>query len=97
MNEKLSKCDIADYLTDDESMTAYLNAIMEEDDQDLLLAAIGDIAKAKGMSQIAEQAGLGRESLYKALSPGAHPRFDTIRRVLHALGLGLTTRPIKPV
>ena len=82
MTERMTKLDISDYLTDEETIAEYLNAIMAENDQDLLLSAIGDIAKAKGMKQIAEISGLGRESLYKALAPGAKPRFETIMKVL---------------
>lgn len=81
--------DAADYLDSEEAVTAYLNAILEENDDALLASALGDIAKARGMTQIAKDAGIGRESLYKALRPGAHPRFDTINRVLGALGVKL--------
>ncbi len=91
MTEALSRFDVSDYLQDDESIAEYLNALLEEDDQDLLLSGIGDIAKAKGMTKIAEQSGLGRESLYKALAPGAKPRFETIMKVLHGLGVELMT------
>ena len=93
MTEKLSKFDVSDYLTDDTVIAEYLNTILAEGDQDLLLSAIGDIAKARGMTQIAEQTGLGRESLYKALTPGAKPRFETIMKVLQSLGVHLTMTP----
>jgi probable addiction module antidote protein len=89
MTDKLTAFDAADYLRDEESIAEYLNALMEEEDEDLLLSGIGDIAKARGMTRIAEKAGLGRESLYKALAPGAKPRFETIMRVLHSLGVDL--------
>ena len=95
MAEKITKFDVADYLTDEETIAEYLNAIMAEDDQDLLLSAIGDIAKARGMKQIAEASGLGRESLYKALAPGAKPRFETVIKVLRVLGLNLSLAPAK--
>lgn len=85
--------DAADYLDSEESITAYLNAILEEKDDALLAAALGDIAKARGMTQIAKDAGIGRESLYKALRQGAQPRFDTISRVLGALGVRLVAVP----
>lgn len=81
--------DAADYLDSEESITAYLNAILEENDGALLASALGDIAKARGMTQIAKDAGIGRESLYKALRGDASPRFDTINRVLGALGVKL--------
>ena len=89
MGKKLIPFDAADYLDNDEAISEYLTAVIEADDPDLLLAAIGDIAKARGMSQIARDAGLGRESLYKALAPGAKPRFDTVLKVLKALGVKL--------
>ena len=90
MTQRMTKLDISDYLTDEETIAEYLNAIMAENDQDLLLSAIGDIAKAKGMKQIAERSGLGRESLYKALAPGAKPRFETIMKVLCVLGVNIS-------
>lgn len=86
--------DAADYLDSEQAITAYLNAILEEHDDALLASALGDIAKARGMTQIAKDAGIGRESLYKALRPGAHPRFDTISRVLSALGIKLVAVPV---
>lgn len=85
--------DAADYLDSEEVITAYLNAILEENDPALLASALGDIAKARGIAQIAKEAGLGRESLYKALREGASPRFDTINRVLKALGVKLVAVP----
>ena len=74
-------------------MAAYLRVVMEDGDPALLAAALGDVARARGMTQIAEVAGLTREALYKALRPGAQPRFDTIARVCTALGLKLTVQP----
>ncbi|MDD2230329.1 MAG: putative addiction module antidote protein [Candidatus Cloacimonetes bacterium] len=95
MTERVTKFDISDYLTDEATIAEYLNAVMAEGDQNLLLSAIGDIAKAKGMKGIAEASGLGRESLYKALTPGANPRFETIMKVLNALGVNLVLTPVK--
>jgi len=95
MIKKTKKFDVSDYLDDEETIAAYLNSIIEENDQDLLLSAIGDIAKARGMKQIAEKSGLGRESLYKALAPGAKPRFTTIMGVLKALDVNLMLIPAK--
>lgn len=86
----LPSFDAADYLDSEEAIAAYLNAIMEENDDALLASALGDIAKARGMTQIAKDAGIGRESLYKALREGASPRYDTIAKVIQALGLKLT-------
>lgn len=74
-------------------MTAYLEAALEESDPALIAAALGDIARAKGMSRIARQAKLGRESLYKALSPGGNPELATVMRVIDALGLKLHAVP----
>jgi probable addiction module antidote protein len=90
---KITKFDAADYLDSEETIAAYINAAMEEDDPDILLAAIADVAKARGMSKLAKDTGLGRESLYKALAPGAKPRYDTILKVLSALGVSLHAKP----
>ncbi|MBS1191017.1 MAG: addiction module antitoxin [Rhodocyclaceae bacterium] len=95
MAEKLTPFDASEYLDSDEAISEYLTAALEADDPDLLLAALGDIAKARGMSQIAKETGLGRESLYKALAPGAKPRFDTILKVMHALGVRLEASPVQ--
>ncbi len=89
MAKKLKRFDISNYLKDEKTIAEYLNAILEENDQDLLLSAIGDIAKAKGMKLIADESGLGRESLYKAFLPGAKPRFETVLKVLEALGVNI--------
>lgn len=70
-------------------MAAYLEAAFEEGDPALVTAALGDIARAKGMTEVARDSGLGRESLYKALSPEGHPEFATVLKVIHALGLKL--------
>ncbi|MES2990087.1 MAG: addiction module antidote protein [Pseudomonadota bacterium] len=85
--------DPAEHLQSDEDMAAYLQAALEEGDASLFAAALGDIARAKGMSQLARETGLGRESLYKALSPTGNPEFSTILRVIGALGLQLHATP----
>jgi probable addiction module antidote protein len=82
--------DISDYLDNDELIAEYLTAASQDENPDVLLAAIAHVAKAKGMTQVAKDAGLGRESLYKALSPGAHPRFETVSAVLRALNVKMT-------
>jgi probable addiction module antidote protein len=92
--QKLVPFDAAKYLTDDEAVAEYMNAVLEAEDPDLLLLALGDVARARGMAQVAKDAGLGRESLYKALTPGAKPRFDTIVKVARALGVRLTAHPL---
>jgi len=86
--------DPAEHLLSDEDMAAYLEAALEEGDASLFAAALGDIARAKGMSQLARETGLGRESLYKALSPTGNPEFATILRVVSALGLRLHASPV---
>ena len=85
--------DPAEHLITDEDMAAYLEAALQEGDPALIAAALGDIARAKGMSQIARDAGLGRESLYKALSAEGNPEFATILKVIEALGLQLHASP----
>ena len=81
--------DATRYLTDDAAIAEYLTAALESGDPDFLLLALADVARARGMAQVARDAGLGRESLYKALAPGAKPRFDTVLRVARALGVRL--------
>ena len=88
--EKFAKFDAADYLDSEEMIAEYLTAALEDENPDVFLAAISDVAKARGISAIALSTGLGRESLYKALAPGAKPRYDTILKVLHGLGVKLT-------
>ena len=91
---KLIPFGAARYLTDDAAVAEYVTAVLEADDPDLLLLALADIARARGMTEVAKVAGLGRESLYKALSPGAKPRFDTVLKVARALGVRLSAHPI---
>lgn len=81
--------DAANHLETDEDMAAYLEAALEDGDPALIFAVLGDIARAKGMTRIARSAGLGRESLYKALSPDGNPRFATVLKVQRTLGLQL--------
>ena len=88
--------DISEYLQDDQAIAEYLTIVMEEDDPALLAAALGDIARARGMTEIAKASGLTREALYRALRENAQPRFDTINRVCHALGVKLVAQPLTP-
>ena len=81
--------DITRYLDSDEAIATYLDAVLDEDDPAFLAAALGDVARAKGMTQIARETGLGRESLYKALSDQGNPEFGTVLKVMRALGLKL--------
>jgi probable addiction module antidote protein len=84
-----TRFDAADYLESEESIAAYLSAVLEEDDPDSFLSALKTIARARGMTQLAKDTGIGRESLYKALAPGAKPRYDTVLKVVRALGIHL--------
>jgi probable addiction module antidote protein len=93
-SEKLLPFDATRYLTDDKAVAEYLTAVLETSDPDLLLLVLGDVARARGMAQIAKHSGLGRESLYKALAPGAKPRFDTIQKVTRALGVRLSAHVV---
>ena len=86
--------DAAQYLDSEEAIAEYLSAMLEENQPGLLAAALGDIARARGMSEIARASGLSREALYKALRPDAQPRFDTIARVCQALGVKLVAQPM---
>jgi probable addiction module antidote protein len=82
--------DAADYLGNEEVIAEYLAAALEDPNPDVFLHAVGDVAKARGISKVAKDAGLGRESLYKALAPGAKIRYDTVRKLLDSLGVRLT-------
>lgn len=92
-NLKTTEWDPAEYLDSDEKITEYLAAALEENDPALFAAALGDIARAKGMSQMARETGLARESLYKALSAEGNPTFATILKVVEALGIRLQAVP----
>jgi probable addiction module antidote protein len=81
--------DVVEHLETEEDITAYLEAVLDDGDPALVSAALGDVARARGMTEIAREAGLGRESLYKALSPEGNPEFATVMKVLRALGLSL--------
>jgi len=84
---KIRKWDVAEELKTEEDMLLYLEAVLEENDAPLLMAALGDIARAKGMTNIARETGLGRESLYKALNAEGNPSFATVQKVMASLGL----------
>lgn len=84
---------VADHLVTDEDMAAYLEAALEDGDPSLIFAVLGDIARARGMTKIARNADLGRESLYQALSPDGNPGFATVLKVVQALGLQLHAAP----
>ncbi len=88
-----SKFDIADYLDNKKIIAQYINTVLEEGSEDDIITAIGHIAKAIGMSKIAEETGMSRPSLYKALSEGAKPQFSTIVKVLNAVGTEIKVKP----
>jgi probable addiction module antidote protein len=86
--------DAADYLDNEETIAEYLTAALEDKDPNVFLMAVKDVARARGMTQLAKDSGIGRESLYKALAPGAKPRYETIMKVVHALGVKLHAEAI---
>ncbi len=90
----LPEFDITEMLKTDEDIAQYLSLVIEDGDSALLAATLGDIARARGMTQIAKDAGIGREALYKALRADASPRFDTIARVCKALGVRLVAQAV---
>ena len=89
-----SKFEISDYLDSNEMIAEYLNAVLEEGDDSDIITAIGHVAKAMGMTKIADETGMSRTSLYKALSEGAKPQFSTIMKVLKAVGGEFQINPI---
>lgn len=93
MSEQFKQFDAADYLESEEQCAAYLEAALEEGDSKLIAAALGDIARAKGMTQVAREAGVSRESLYRSLSETGNPEFSTVLKVIKALGLKLVPTP----
>ena len=93
MKTSYAPFDPARYLDNDTVIAEYLSAAAEDPNPDVFLAALGHVAKARGIAQVAKTSGLGRESLYKALGAGAHPRYETVSAVLRALGVKLTVVP----
>jgi len=93
--EDIPDFDFARHLDSEEMIAAYLDAVLEDNDMELLIAALGDVARARGMTQIAEDAGISREALYRALKKDKKPRFETVSKVCTALGLRLTVQPLQ--
>lgn len=91
----LPEFDVTEYLNDEQAIANYLTVVREENDPALLAAALGDVARARGMTDIAKASGLTREALYRALRADAQPRFDTVNRVCAALGVKLVAHPIQ--
>ena len=90
--DELPEFDMAQHLHSDDDIAEYLSQVLEEGEAGDLAAALGHIAKARGMTEIAKASGIKREALYRALRPEAHPRLDTIQRVCRALGVTLTAK-----
>ena len=91
---ELPEFDMAEHLPDEQAIAEYLTIVIEEGDPAELAAALGTVARARGMTEIAKASGMGREALYKALRPGADPRFETVSRVCAALGVKLVVEPL---
>lgn len=94
MITKTKTFDVAEFLEDEQTMAEYLNMALEDPNPEMFLLAVRNIVRARGMTQVARDTGLGRESLYKALSEGAKPRYDTILKVVRALGVKLYVEPV---
>jgi probable addiction module antidote protein len=94
MIKNVTALDISEYLDDEDVIAEYLSLVLEENNPGLLLSAIGQIAKARGMAKIAADSGLGRESLYKTLNENSQPRFDTIMKVLGAMNIKIKFAPV---
>lgn len=92
--KSLQDFDIAEYLNSEQAIAEYISQVLADNDGGELAAALGHIAKARGMTEIAKASGIARESLYKALRPGSQPRLDTIQKVCKALGVKLTAIPV---
>lgn len=91
---QLKPFEASEYLTNEETITEFLTASLEDPNPDVFLRALQEVAKARGMSQLAKDSGMNRESLYKALAPGAKPRYDTVLKVMNALGVKLVAQHV---
>ena len=91
---QLKPFEASEYLTNEDTISEFLTASLEDPNPDVFLRALQEVAKARGMSQLARDAGMNRESLYKALAPGAKPRYDTVLRLVNALGVKLTAQHV---
>jgi probable addiction module antidote protein len=90
---KFARFEVADYLDDEEVIAEYLSAALEDPNPEVFLLAVANVSKARGITKVAQESGLGRESLYKALAPGAKPRYETVRKLVDALGMKLVVTP----
>ena len=93
--KKATRFDVVDYLDSNEAIIEYINAALEEGDSTLIAAALGDVARAKGMTQLSRETGVSRDGLYKALSPTGNPSISTFQSVISALGLQMVVKPIE--
>jgi probable addiction module antidote protein len=91
---KISLYDAADYLDSEEMIAEYLSVAMEDPDPEIFLQAVAAVARARGMAQLAKDAGVSRESLYKTLAPGAKPRYETVFKLMHALGVQFNVKAV---
>ncbi|AFJ56654.1 putative addiction module antidote protein [Pseudomonas lurida] len=91
---QLKPFEASEYLTNEDTISEFLTASLEDPNPDVFLRALQEVAKARGMSQLARDAGMNRESLYKALAPGAKPRYDTVLKLVNALGVKLTAQHV---
>lgn len=92
--KKATKWDSSEFLKTEEDIAAYLNAALEDGDTSVIAAALGDVARAKGMTQLAKETGITRDGFYKALSPTGNPSFDTVQKVVKAFGLRMDVAAI---
>ncbi len=95
MTINTTKFNVLDHLKTSEDQVAYIKAAVDEDDPSFIAVAIGDVAKARGVSQFAEETGLSRETIYKSFRPGGNPTIETVNKALRALGLKLALAPVK--
>ncbi|QND50814.1 putative addiction module antidote protein [Phyllobacterium sp. 628] len=93
----INKWDVTEHLESEEAIFSYINAALEDGDPSLISAAVGDVARARGMTQIAKDTGLSRESLYRSLGVGGNPEFATLLKVFQALGIQLKAEPTHEV
>ena len=91
---KFTRFDAAEYLDDEEVIAEYLTAALEDPNPEVFLLAVADVSRARGIAKVAQDSGLGRESLYKALAPGAKPRYETVRKLMDAFGMKLVVTPV---
>ncbi len=95
--KRFKRFDASEYLDSEETIAEYLTAALEDENPQVFIGALGDVAKARGMGEIAKNAGVGRESLYKALTAGSKLRFETVRKVVDALGVKLVVEPDRSI